>query len=78
MIMLLLIFLFTSIELGAKPGCMDNSKHADLCDGWDYKDYYYVYCNCPCDRYPHTFDRDRCTQCLHYHVPGDDTDEECD
>lgn len=51
----------------AQIGCMDNSKHADTCLGYDYKNYHYVQCSCPCYRYPHLLDRDTCARCGHFH-----------
>jgi hypothetical protein len=50
-------------------GCMDNSKHLCTANGYDYKKYHYVCCNCPCDRYAQSFDRGRCEECLHFRAP---------
>lgn len=48
---------------------MDNSQHANTCDGFDYKKYYYVNdCYCPCERYQRSFKRLRCERCLHFNV----------
>lgn len=55
----------------AQIGCMDNSKHTNTKDGYDYKRYHYVRCTCPCDRYFQSFKRGRCERCLHYHAPKD-------
>ncbi len=49
---------------------MDNSQHTDICDGFDYKKYYYVNdCDCPCERYERSYKRLRCERCLHFNVP---------
>lgn len=51
---------------------MDNSKHGDISDGYDYKKYYYVGdCFCPCNRYAQSFNRGRCERCLHFRAPQD-------
>lgn len=49
-------------------GCMDNSKHTDTSDGYDYKTYHHVSCTCPCDSYPHYLDRGQCMKCGHYRM----------
>ncbi|MGB8468431.1 MAG: hypothetical protein WCE21_05505 [Candidatus Babeliales bacterium] len=65
---MLLVLGFTSIT---RPdnNCMDNSKYGDLSDGFDYKKYYHAQCNCPCERYTHSYKRGLCEQCLHYRAP---------
>ena len=66
---LALIYLLLPINLFGGFGCMDNSYHADLSKGVDYKRFEYVQCNCPCDRYEHDFKRGKCLKCLHYRSP---------
>lgn len=63
--------LFLQAIVLADDGCMDNSKHLDTRDGYDYKKYHYVFCTCPCDRYFHSDDRGLCEQCMHYRAPKD-------
>ncbi len=59
----------TLFAADASENCMDNSKHGDTCDGYDYKKYYYVGdCDCPCERYAHSYKRNRCERCLHFNV----------
>lgn len=52
-------------------GCMDNSHH--LQQKYDSKEYHYVQCNCPCDRYAAVGkkapSRNQCLECGHYHDP---------
>jgi len=62
-----MIFSFTTIF--PQIGCIDNSKHLDTSDGCDDKRYHYVYCTCNCERYLRTYNRGRCEQCWHYHIP---------
>lgn len=47
-------------------GCMDNSKHTDISDGYDYKTLHYVQCNCPCHKYRHLHRKGKCFKCRHY------------
>lgn len=67
----LLLALAIISEATAKMGCMDNSKHGDTSNGYDYKNYHYVYCTCPCERYKQSFNRGRCEQCWHFHDVGE-------
>ena len=60
-----LIMLAASVS--ARVGCMDNSKHTDTRDGYDYKNYHYVSCTCQCERY-RWLERGRCLRCNHYHT----------
>ena len=56
----------------ASPDCMDNSYHANRCEAtYDYKNYHYVQCDCPCERYARSLERGTCRRCLHYHIPRD-------
>lgn len=63
--------------LSAEIGCMDKSFHAVYCykketcccHPSDPKKLYYVYCSCPCDRYPHDPKYGRCMMCRHYRNP---------
>ncbi len=66
----LALFLISLQSLIAAPGCMDNSYHVDRCAGYDYKNYHQVTCLCPCERYPHLFERGTCRKCWHYRVPS--------
>ncbi len=68
-IIALTIILLKILTARAEFGCMDNSKHTCIADGYDYKKYHYVCCTCPCDRYAHSFDRGRCEICLHFRAP---------
>lgn len=81
--MLLLLLLFV-VPLRAELGCMDRSTHGYLCDDYrlpkgkceakefDNKTLFYVFCTCPCWRYPQDFKRSRCPQCMHWHQPQTD------
>jgi hypothetical protein len=57
--------LFTA-SLHATVGCMDNSYHLEK--DYDYKQYHFVECNCPCKakRTRHN----KCAECLHFHMPS--------
>ncbi len=68
LVMLVSLF-FVSID--AAPGCMDNSYHADPCAPYDYKNYHYVDCDCPCERYAQLYNRGMCGGCHHYRIPRD-------
>jgi len=57
--------------LSAEVGCMDNSKHRDISDGYDYKRLHYVYCSCPCKMHKNLSKKGRCSKCLHFHDPKD-------
>lgn len=52
-------------QANGEIGCIDNSEHLE-CSG-DSKDYHYVACNCPCQRYTQIADRNKCTKCNHFH-----------
>ena len=67
-LLLLLCFFF---QLQASRGCLDNSYHAEPCAPYDYKNYHRVKCNCACERYAHSLDRNTCRHCGHYHIPDD-------
>ncbi len=60
-----------SLSLGAKVGCMDKSKHGNICDGYDYKTLHYVHCTCPCDKYRHMSRKNKCFKCRHYMKPNE-------
>jgi len=64
MLILKNFYLFGSI------GCMDRSKHTYIYDGYDYKNYHYVRCNCPCERYQQLPERGECMKCGHYGAPS--------
>ncbi len=63
------IFLVYSYMI-ADENCLDNSKHVNLCNGYDYKKYLPVKCYCPCKRYPILFKRGKCNKCGHYRALG--------
>lgn len=57
-----------AIQLWATPGCLDNSYH--LTKLFDYKNYHYTSCNCPCEKqYKILANRGQCSKCLHYRDP---------
>ncbi|CDK31061.1 hypothetical protein [Candidatus Babela massiliensis] len=64
-----LLLLSNNFIIISNEDCLDNSKHTNTCDGYDYKDYHKVKCYCPCDRYPQLFERGKCTKCGHYRAP---------
>lgn len=64
---LLIISLWSSVH--PEIGCIDNSQYTDISCGYDYKKYYLACCNCPCDRYAHSYKRGRCERCLHFRAP---------
>ena len=67
---LILILLFFNIKtLFSAIGCMDNSKHANISDGFDYHNYDFVACNCECKKQQYNFDRSQCKRCGHYRAP---------
>lgn len=52
----------------AAIGCM--SRSANLDSSYDYKNYHYVQCNCPCgssSRYAILSPQGICRECGHYH-----------
>ncbi len=51
----------------AEIGCMDNSWH--LQKRYDYKEYHFVSCNCPCSKGKLLNDRGKCLSCQHYRDP---------
>jgi hypothetical protein len=57
--------LMGNVPMQGQIGCIDNSEH--LQKSGDAKQYHYVSCNCPCDRYTQIADRNKCTKCNHYH-----------
>lgn len=59
------------LSLYSAVGCMAKSKHTDNCDGYDYKNYHYVYCTCNCNKYDISYDRAQCRRCGHYHNLAD-------
>lgn len=60
--------LLISAPLYAEMGCMDNSYHAQ--QDYDYKQYHYVRCTCPCKNYRHFMSKGyRCSKCGHAHDP---------
>lgn len=60
------ILILKNFYLLGAIGCMDNSKHTYIGDGYDYKNYYFVRCNCPCERYQQLPERGKCMKCSHY------------
>lgn len=65
-ICVLLTMFWAMVALGA-PGCM--SKSRELSQRYDYKNYAFVQCNCPCGkspRYKILADRGQCIYCRHY------------
>jgi hypothetical protein len=66
----IIITLINSVTLlHARQDCLDNSYH--LKRKYDYKNYHYVACTCPCSEYQNFSNRGECQQCRHYHVPKD-------
>jgi hypothetical protein len=65
----LLLTLLFPYQLYSAVGCMDNSKHTNRSEGYDYKTYHYVACACRCERYEQLFDRGACAHCGHFRVP---------
>ena len=63
----ILFVLVSTTILRAEIGCMTKSKHLE--SAFDYKNYHYVQCNCPCWKYETSSDRGICSQCGHYHEP---------
>ncbi len=63
------ILLLKNFYLFGAIGCLDDSKHTYTYDGYDYKNYHYVSCNCPCERYQWLFERGKCMKCGHYRSP---------
>lgn len=57
-----------SVPLGAQIGCM--KKSLDLCSphGCDFKELHYVFCTCPCERYPLIVEKNRCSKCRHFRM----------
>ena len=48
---------------------MDNSLYGDTRHGYDYKQYHYVACTCPCERYCQSIKRGICERCSHPKKP---------
>jgi len=64
---LLSLCLLSSWSLSGAIGCMNNSR--ELTQAYDYKNYEYVRCSCPCgssSRYQVLADRGLCRECKHY------------
>lgn len=55
-----------SHKLRAAVGCIDDRLHINECGA---QRYIPVCCTCPCWRYEHSLDRNRCIKCLHFHDP---------
>lgn len=63
-----LLFLCICAPAYAEIGCMDNSYHVQ--QDYDYKQYHYVRCTCPCKQYQHYMSKGyRCSKCGHAHDP---------
>lgn len=81
MVTLLLLLFGVIMPLHAEAGCMDRSTHGYLCDDYrlpegvcdakkyDNKTLFFVFCTCPCWRYPQDYKRGLCTQCWHWRRP---------
>ena len=65
-LLLLVLIKFPGL-LKAEMNCLDNSYH--LTKPYDYKNYHFVACTCPCTEYQNFENRGQCQQCLHFHVP---------
>jgi hypothetical protein len=71
------LFFLINYYVIAEVGCMDNSYHAYLCPYInpeycgkpDYKTLHFVTCYCPCRKFKHGYERDKCFRCGHYHDP---------
>ncbi len=62
------LIIVSAVNLTAAPGCIDNSYH--LTKLFDYKNYHYVSCNCPCQKqYKITSKQAQCQKCHHYRDP---------
>jgi hypothetical protein len=62
------LLILSTIKSFAAPGCIDNSYH--LTQLFDYKNYHYVACNCPCQKqYKIISKRAQCQKCHHYRDP---------
>ena len=62
-----LLLAFFILPIHGAVGCMNNSR--DLTQMFDYKNYEFVQCNCPCgssSRYQILADRGLCRECRHY------------
>jgi len=62
-----LLLMFFVLPAQGAIGCMNNSR--DLTQTFDYKNYEFVQCNCPCgssSRYQIFADRGQCRECRHY------------
>lgn len=77
---LFVIFLASGyLPLGASVGCMDfrtyaykcNEEGDICCNPYDYKQWHYVYCACPCNEYDHRDKKRKCLNCWHYHDPAE-------
>lgn len=62
----LILFLSVPVGIFSAPGCQDNSKHLER-GTIDYKQWHYVACTCPCDKYQLRPDN-RCSECEHLHT----------
>lgn len=68
-----------ALSLEGSVGCMDFRKHAykcneegDICcNPYDYKQWHYVYCACPCNEYDARAKKGKCQNCWHYHEPAE-------
>ncbi len=69
MFIFLVLSLISTNTIYPAIGCQAKSYH--LKKKYDYKVYHYVQCNCQCHKYAHSFERGKCSQCGHYHDPGE-------
>jgi len=64
----IVFFALPASHLHGRIGCMDTSSH--LKTPYDYKNYRYVQCDCPCEKkYRVSLNRGVCPECGHYHAP---------
>ncbi len=61
-----IMFLGAPNAIFSAPGCQDNSRHLER-GTIDYKQWHYVACSCPCDKYQLRPDS-RCSECEHLHT----------
>ena len=58
------------LEIHPEFGCIDKGYHC-TCEP-ENKPFTYVYCTCPCSKFPHVDKRNKCLKCKHYHAPARD------
>lgn len=64
--LLCVLLISLPLVIVSAPGCQDNSLHLER-GTIDYKQWHYVACTCPCDKYQLRPDN-RCSECEHLHT----------